>query len=119
MPFTLVGQVTIISPKQNHFGRSIMKSTSVVRAACAAAVLLLSCMAINAQKSGKNPSPPRNVPPVDPVNRDLRDREIRLNHIGDEAKAPPSREQLIRMKEIKEDFEHMQQINNELMRAVS
>jgi hypothetical protein len=46
-------------------------------------------------------------------------REMRLRNLGEQNKQPTEKEQRLALAQIKEDFERMQVVNNQMMRAVA
>src|SRR5262249_1808136 len=87
--------------------------------AMAIGLFMLSNPLLAQQNTPKNPSGREAYESARTRERNLRDREMSMQHIDDATKPQIKKEQMLALTQIKEDFERMQAVNNDLLRAVS
>ncbi len=102
----------------NHLPKRIGFCTGSM--AVVAFLLVLPGAALAQRTTPKNPSGRETYEATRARERNIRDREMRMQHLDDLiGKQPTKKEQMLALAQIKEDFERMQAVNNNLLREVS
>lgn len=95
-----------------------MKPASIALVVVTAGIMAVAPDALAQKRT--NPSPSRPSTGLDPSrDRDIRDRSIRMQHIDDAANKEKRTDPKLLLKQIRDDFVRLQELNNQLLQAAS